>query len=158
MSWILYIIFVILYFVTIYLAYRSGKHSVKQEINGDTSDGYHTFNELYQYRMLYNAALINLIYLYKFDNIRCYKSCRHSDNKLCFDGRWFIVVMETPFGQISNHYENKYWSLFNCEELDKALEWDGHTPKQAAQRLELLSNFISSKIDDLYKVEKYYGN
>lgn len=26
---------------------------------GEVSDGYHTFNELYQYRMLYNAAFFN---------------------------------------------------------------------------------------------------
>ena len=27
---------------------------------GDVSDGYHTFRELYEYRMLYNAAWLNL--------------------------------------------------------------------------------------------------
>lgn len=26
---------------------------------GNVSDGYHTFNELYRYRMLYNAAFFN---------------------------------------------------------------------------------------------------
>ena len=26
---------------------------------GEVSDGYHTFNELYEYRLLYNAALFN---------------------------------------------------------------------------------------------------
>lgn len=26
---------------------------------GEISDGYHTFNELYRYRMLYNAAFFN---------------------------------------------------------------------------------------------------
>lgn len=29
------------------------------KINGETSDGYHTFNELYEFRMIYNAALFN---------------------------------------------------------------------------------------------------
>lgn len=28
---------------------------------GEVSDGYHTFNELYRYRMLYNAAFFNLL-------------------------------------------------------------------------------------------------
>ena len=29
------------------------------EITGETSDGYHTFNGLYRFRLLYNAALFN---------------------------------------------------------------------------------------------------
>ena len=29
------------------------------KIDGNTSDGYHTFNELYEFRMIYNAALFN---------------------------------------------------------------------------------------------------
>ncbi len=29
------------------------------EIKGSLSDGYHTFNELYEFRKMYNAALFN---------------------------------------------------------------------------------------------------
>ena len=28
---------------------------------GDVSDGYHTFNELYEYRLLYNAAKLSYV-------------------------------------------------------------------------------------------------
>ena len=45
-------------------------------------------------------------------------------------------MAELPTGQISNHYENRYWELFNIPELDTAWEWDGHTPNEAADRIE----------------------
>lgn len=82
---------------------------------GNVSDGYHTFNELYRYRMLYNAAFFNE--LAKGD-IKVCKSHKHYDGEECFGGGWFIVMAELPTGQISNHYENRYWELFNIPELD----------------------------------------
>lgn len=100
---------------------------------GNISDGYHTFNELYRYRMLYNAAFFNE--LAKGD-IKVCKSHKHHDGEECFGEGWFIVMAELPTGQISNHYENQYWELFNIPELDTAWEWDGHTPNEAADRIE----------------------
>lgn len=101
---------------------------------GNVSDGYHTFNELYRYRMLYNAAFFNE--LAKKGDIKVCKSHKHYDGEECFGGGWFIVMAELPTGQISNHYENRYWELFNIHELDTAWEWDGHTPNEAANRIE----------------------
>jgi len=31
----------------------------KEIIDGNTSDGFHTFNELYKFRMILNALLVN---------------------------------------------------------------------------------------------------
>lgn len=50
---------------------------------GNISDGYHTFNELYRYRMLYNAAFFNE--LAKGD-IKVCKSHKHHDGEECFGG------------------------------------------------------------------------
>lgn len=110
---------------------------------GDVSDGYHTFDELYRYRMLYNAAFFNSLKLasgspesgqpYWFD---VHKSKHHSDGEVCFGGGWFIVMAQLPTGQISNHYSLKYWDLFDIPERVTAAEWDGHTPAQVAERLE----------------------
>lgn len=50
---------------------------------GNVSDGYHTFNELYKYRMLYNAAFFNE--LAKGD-IKVCKSYKHYDGEECFGG------------------------------------------------------------------------
>lgn len=101
----------------------------KAKTIGELSDGYHTFNELYDFRREYNAALVNA------GVWPAHKSHRHHDGELCFDGKYFIVMMETPFGQISNHYECKYWDEFHCEEKYVADEWDGHTEKDVLERL-----------------------
>ena len=102
--------------------------------SGEASDGYHTFNELYDFRREYNAALVNS------GVWKAHKSYRHHDGELCFGGGWFIVMIETPFGQISNHYENKYWDEFHCEEKEFADEWDGHTEKDVIARLMKCNN------------------
>lgn len=97
---------------------------------GEVSDGYHTFNELYYYRMLYNAAFFNLL-----PKAWVHKSKRHNTGEECFGGGWFIVMANLPTGQVSNHYELKDWDLFKVPEKEIADEWDGHTPQEAADRL-----------------------
>lgn len=105
---------------------------IKQQIaSGELSDGYHTFNELYAYRKVYNAAFFNSI----VGKYKVTKSKRHSTGEECFDGGWFIVTAELPTGQVSNHYELKDWDLFKCPEQEYADKWDGHTPQMADERI-----------------------
>ena len=99
-----------------------------QPIIGDTSDGYHTFNELYDHR----AKLFSVI-------VRCFKD-RAWKSKLHHDGTMyegmFIVGIETSQGQATYHYDiDPYWNVFDCKELARAPEWDGHTPEQAISRI-----------------------
>ena len=104
------------------------------EDKGNISDGYHTFNELYEYRLLYNASMFNE--LAKQGLYDVHKSKRHSDGTIPFgDENWFIVQAELPTGQISNHYEIKDWDLFQVPEKEKANTYDGHTPQDVAKRL-----------------------
>lgn len=100
---------------------------------GEFSDGYHTFNELYEFRKVYNACLFNLANSHSTFSV-C-KSWKHSDGELCFGGGWFVVSAQTEFGQITNHYEKKDWDLFKCPKVETAPEWDGHTPQEALERL-----------------------
>lgn len=109
------------------------KRAREEAITGETSDGYHTFNELYEFRLLYNAALFNEWSLQNKYNV--HKSKKHFDGEDCFGGGWFIVMANLPTGQISNHYELKDWDLFKCDEREKAEEWDGHTAKDVSKRL-----------------------
>lgn len=103
-------------------------------IDGNTSDGYHTFNELYEFRKAYNIALFNE--WSASGKCSVHKSWRHHDGELCFGGGWFIVVAVLPNGQISNHYEAKDWDLFQIQETEKALfEFDGHTGQDVIARL-----------------------
>ena len=104
-----------------------------EKITENTSDGYHTFKELYDFRKVYNAVLFNE--WAKQDKYNVHKSHKHSDGKNCFDGGWFVVQATMPSGQITNHYEDKDWELFKCEEREMADEWDGHTAQDVLTRL-----------------------
>lgn len=98
---------------------------------GEVSDGYHTFDELYHYRLLYNAAFFNSLN----EKYNVHKSVRHSDGELCFGGGWFIVMADLPTGQVSNHYRLEEWNLFKIPEKEKADVWDGHSPIEAGNRI-----------------------
>lgn len=114
----------------------------EKKIDENTSDGYHTFKELYEFRLLYNAALFNEWAKQGLYDV--HKSQRHNDGELCF-GRndYFVVVATLPTGQISNHYPMTNWDLFQCEEVEKAkAQWDGHTTKDVVERL---INLINTK-------------
>lgn len=100
----------------------------QEPITGETSDGYHTFNELYHHRaVLFSVIVANY-------PERAWKSKKHHDGTM-YDGM-FIVGIETPSGQATYHYDiNPYWDMFKCQELEYAPEWDGHTPAQAIERI-----------------------
>lgn len=101
---------------------------------GLISDGYHTFNELYEFRKAYNVALFNE--WAKSGKYDVHKSLKHDDGEDCFGGGWFIVVAILPGGQISNHYEVKDWDLFNIPSTEKAkYAFDGHTGHDVISRL-----------------------
>lgn len=100
-------------------------------VTGETSDGYHTFNELYHHR----AVLFSVIV--RDHSALAWKSKLHSDGTM-YDGM-FIVGIETPQGQVTYHYDiEPYWEMFECRELERAPEWDGHTPEQAIERIATL--------------------
>ena len=104
------------------------------------SDGYHTFEELYDFRKMYNSALFNEWAVNeKYD---VHKSFKHHDGEYCFGKEdMFVVVAMLPSGQITNHYFKDDWDLFKIPETDTAkYEFDGHTPQDVLQRLKNLSN------------------
>lgn len=96
---------------------------------GELSDGFHTFNGLYEQRMILFAALV------KAYKNKAWKSYRHEDGEYCFGDGWFIVGIDTPEGSYTYHYENKYWDMFDCAELPRGKHWDGHTEADAETRL-----------------------
>ena len=99
----------------------------------DVSDGYHTFRQLYYQRMILFAAIV------KQNKDKAWKSLRHEDGELCFGGGWFIVGIDTTEGSYTYHYEDNYFSLFDCEELECGKHWDGHTEKDVTRLLSLPS-------------------
>lgn len=100
--------------------------------SGEASDGFHTFNELYEQREVLFAALVNT---YKD---LAWKSHRHENGELCFGGEWFIVGIDTPEGSYTYHYKNECWNDFDCVELECGKHWDGHTAKDVRRLLSLI--------------------
>ena len=120
----------------------------------DLSDGFHTFRQLYYQRMMLFATIV------KQNKDKAWKSLRHEDGELCFGGGWFIVGIDTPEGSYTYHYEDNYFSLFDCEELERGKHWDGHTEKdvtrllslssaQPDNRLERIADIVEGTIDHL---------
>ena len=101
-------------------------------ITGDTSDGYHTFNELYHHRAVLFSVICN-----EHPDI-AWKSKKHHDGTM-YDGM-FIVGINTPEGQATYHYDIvPYWDSFRVKEIEFAPEWDGHTPDEAIRRIGTLT-------------------
>ena len=104
-------------------------------ITGETSDGYHTFNELYHHRAVLFSVIVS-----QFPEL-CWKSKRHHDGTM-YDGM-FIVGIETPTGQATYHYDiDPYFDMFECKEVEYAPEWDGHTPDDAIRRIATLKQYV----------------
>ena len=111
------------------------------QITGETSDGYHTFNELYHHR----AVLFSVIV--RDHPYNAWKAKKHHDGTM-YDGM-FIVGIDTPQGQATYHYDiDPYWEMFDCKELDRAPEWDGHTPDDAIARIATLGRGECMRVMD----------
>ena len=93
------------------------------EITGETSDGYHTFNELYEHRLALTVALVR-----KTPDLAWRSLRHHVGGDPMFDG-YFIVGLDLPTGTITYHYDLKHWELFDAARtLDNAPAWDGAPP------------------------------
>jgi hypothetical protein len=93
---------------------------------GQASDGYHTFDELYEHRHL---LLLSFLRLHGG-----WRSRKHSDGSE-WDG-WFIGTNIAGGAPISYHLPERLWDLarfLTTEEF--APEWDGHTSHDVCDRL-----------------------
>lgn len=102
------------------------------------SDGYHTFEELYEHRITLFIALCRIVkheYKLQIDGQGVWRSKSHSDGSV-WDG-WFILGISTVKGQqITYHLPINKWQQTNFAfTLDKAPEWDGHTSNDVLNRI-----------------------
>ena len=118
------------------------KQVKKLKNTGEISDGYHTFDELYEHRVTLFIALcrqlIDTMDLKGYDFGKVWRSRLHSDGT-SFDG-WFILGVNKEKGsQITYHLPNKNWKDTEfAETLDKAPEFDGHTAEDVLSRIKNL--------------------
>lgn len=104
---------------------------------GDTSDGWHSLDDLYRHRTILFASLCNVTQeIMELDGAVqrwTFKSWHHSDGTM-YDGM-FIAGLRTGLGWVTYHCEREYWDCFKVPELDAAPEWDGATPDDGLDRL-----------------------
>ena len=102
---------------------------------GGISDGYHTFDELYECRHVLWVKLCYLKDALDVDVSRVIRSRKHSDGS-GYEG-WFLLMMVYPDGrQLSFHLPYKYWDKCNfATTLGRAPEFDGHTTADVIERL-----------------------
>lgn len=94
---------------------------------GKVSDGYHTFDELYEHRCWLFSALASTQQPY------AWKSKQHHDGT-SYDG-WFIAGIDLDSGTITYHLPITMWHAFPGDILEQAPEWDGHTSEIVLERL-----------------------
>lgn len=101
------------------------------EITGKTSDGYHTFDELYDHRCHLFIALMlcnpNL----------SWRADKNDDGTKWPD--WFLAGMNLPNGTITYHLPQWMWKMLDyngIETFDTGPKWDGHTSADVVKRLE----------------------
>lgn len=91
-------------------------------VGNDISDGYHTFDELYEHRCL---LFLNL--------------CLTMPNKARIgktEGGWFVLFLELPTGQISYHLPERMLPFITSKILaDLTHQWDGHKSADVIDRL-----------------------
>ena len=104
------------------------------------SDGYHTFDELYDHRITLYIALCKSLtegVAKTYHQVWC--SQLHSDGSN-YDG-WFILGIDSlETRQITYHIPNERWSevCAFADMLDKAPEFDGHNSQDVLARIKNL--------------------
>ena len=110
--------------------------------NLEVSDGYHTFDELYEHRIVLFIALCKILYAdpqYQTgQKADIWRSKLHSDGT-SFD-EWFIMGIGRNKGeQITYHLPISKWDETEfAETREKAPEFDGHTSDDVLERLKNL--------------------
>lgn len=104
---------------------------------GKISDGFHTFDELYEHRHALYLALCRNIAA-QDGRGRVWRAQLHADGTRYAE--WFVLGIDrAPGEQITYHLPMYLWAdAAFAETLDRAPEWDGHAPADVLTRIGLL--------------------
>lgn len=116
-----------------YINFSSVQKSINNtpsHIRDNYSNGFLTFKELYEMRIICISRLFNEWALNKevddFGEIsnnpkyNIHKSLKFNDDTLCFGGASFVVMAMLPKGKLSFICDKKNWDLFKVPEKQKA--------------------------------------
>lgn len=105
--------------------------------SGKISDGYHTFDELYDHRVTIYIVLCKIL-SEKMNNY-VWRSKRYHSDKIP-QKNWFLLGINESKGiQITYHLPISKWKETEfAKTLFCAPEWDGHTSKDVLKRLKKL--------------------
>jgi hypothetical protein len=105
--------------------HRGYQRGVKETVTGDTSDGYHTFNELYDYRKVYNALLFNEWSRQGLYDV--HKSRKHSDGEQCFALAYSSTLSSTYHQRTRK--PGRLWKLVTQQLREENNETMGNTKR-----------------------------
>jgi hypothetical protein len=111
--------------------YRYNEVKSEASTAGGISDGYHTFDELYEHRHVLFIQVLNANEGISFKTLL-------NDKKESWDG-WFIAGINTPMGQATYHLPIKYWGKIKAQEVEYNSDYDGHNSTDVLYRLQSLS-------------------
>ena len=97
---------------------------------GEVSDGYHTFNELYDHRCTLFVSLMKA-----YPKMSWYSEV-HYDGSI-WDG-WLVCGMSLPTGDVTYHIPKTMLPLLkasSAKPLMKGKKWDGHTSDNVLDRI-----------------------
>lgn len=115
------------------LTIKQINEQIRGHVNrGTISDGYHTFDDLYQQRMVLFSTICSL----KPD--LAWKSWKHEDGTMFQD--YFICGITTPEGEYTYHYHKVHWDEFQVRELPHSPRHDGHTSDDVRRLYSLLED------------------
>lgn len=94
---------------------------------GEVSDGYHTFNELYEHRFL---LFINFL---RANRQNAFKTLLNDAGE-AWDGH-FIAGLQMLNGQITYHLPIRLWEMLDVEVIERNTGYDGHNSNDVLERL-----------------------
>jgi hypothetical protein len=119
---------------------------------GEVSDGYHTFNQLYEHRHALFLTLVQMLVMLGESKVKGWMSEVHNDNTGMLG--WFIIGVDIKGSgslgktQISYHLPIRLWpvarAIIGIHVMAKAPKWDGHSSDDVISRLyEIIKHFRS---------------
>lgn len=101
---------------------------------GNISDGYHTFNDLYDHRsILFCSLLMSFKKFLPIESSGIFKT-KIDDNGNTLPG-WFIAGCDLGHGQITYHLPMRYWDTLSIPEIQRNHKYDQHTSDMVLHRL-----------------------